>query len=247
MQILNLGCGSKVSGYPGVTNIDWSIMLRIRTNPLLRLSAKLFLSGERLRRFKALPNNVMVHNLRHGIPFLNASVDAVYHSHVLEHIDREGAGPFLVECARVLRPGGIIRIVVPNFERYCHDYLEHIGVCEREGTRAIVGHDHYLEPLLSQSVRREACGTSQQKPVRRAIENLLLGDARRRGETHQWAYDRFNLTSLLLLAGFKDPEVRTFNSSAIPHWAELELDRNADGSEYKPGSLYMEAFISESA
>lgn len=241
MKILNLGCGSKASSYPGVINVDWSIMLRIRTHPVLRSIAPLLLKGGRLRRFRALPDNLLVHDLSHGIPFPDASVDVVYHSHMLEHLDREVAGQFLAECGRVLCPGGVIRIVVPDIERCCRDYLLHVEVCEREGAPAIAEHDRYLEPILLQSVRREAYGTSQQKPLRRSIENLLLGDARERGETHQWMYDRFNLTALLLSSGFVEPVVQSFASSAIPNWEKIGLDFNENGREYKSGSLYMEA------
>lgn len=241
MKILNLGCGSKTSSYPGIINIDWSIMLRIRTHPVLRTIAPLFLNGGRLRRFRALPDNLLVHDFSHGIPFPDANVDVVYHSHVLEHLDRKIAGQFLAECGRVLCPGGIIRIVVPDFERCCRDYLSHVQVCERDGTSAIADHDHYLEPILLQSVRREAYGSSQQKTMRRSIENLLLGDARKRGETHQWMYDRFNLAALLLSSGFVGPVVKSYASSTIPDWENIGLDVNENGSEYKPGSLYMEA------
>ena len=240
MKILNLGCGTKTSAHPSVVNIDWSILLRIRSNPILRMLAPMLLNGERLRRFQSLPVNLMVHDLSRGIPFPDASVDVVYHSHVLEHLDRDVACGFIQECARVLRPGGLIRVVVPDFERYCRSYLDHVALCEKEGEE-IGEHDSLLEPLLLMSVRREAHGTSQQRPFRRFVENRLLGDARKRGETHQWMYDRFNLAALLQSCGFTDPCVRSFDRSALDDWQLLGLDKDEAGNEYKPESLYMEA------
>ncbi|WP_211255003.1 class I SAM-dependent methyltransferase [Nevskia soli] len=242
MKILNLGCGTKVSPHPDVVNIDWSILLRIRSNFLLRAVAPILLNGDRLRRFNSLPNNLMVHDLSRGIPFPANSVDVVYHSHVLEHLDRGIAKEFVAECARVLRPGGIIRIAVPDYERYCRTYLEHVELCAVDGGHAtIADHDALFEPLLKMSVLREAHGTSTQRPLRRFIENLLLGDARKRGETHQWMYDRFNLSWLLQSCGFIQPAVRTFDTSNIPDWLNLRLDCDDAGDEYKPESLYMEA------
>lgn len=241
MKILNLGCGTKTSPHTSVVNIDWSILLRIRDNPVLKSLAPLLLNDERLSRFQALPENLMVHDLARGIPFPDASVDAVYHSHVLEHLDRDVARGFIQECARVLRPGGVIRIVIPDFERYCRNYLDHVGLCERLGQEAISQHDNFFEPMLLMSVRREAHGTSQQRPLRRFVENLLLGDARKRGETHQWMYDRFNLAALLESCGFTNPCVRSFDHSGIDDWASLGLDMDESGNEYKPESLYMEA------
>jgi SAM-dependent methyltransferase len=208
---------------------------------MLRGLAPVLLNGERLRRFHALPDNLMVHDLSLGIPFPDASVDVVYHSHVLEHLDRDVAPGFIRECARVLRTGGTIRVVVPDFERYCRNYLDHVDLCEGGEASVIGEHDRMFEPLLLQSVCREASGTSQQRPLRRFAENLALGDARKRGQTHQWMYDRFNLAALLQTCGFSDPCVRSFDHSAIDDWNLLGLDMDESRNEYKPESLYMEA------
>lgn len=105
MQILNLGCGTKISANPSVVNIDWSITLRLQKNPVLRKMVLLTLQGERRKRFASLSDNVMVCNLANGIPFASDSVDAVYHSHMLEHLDRNVAPRFLAEAKRVLKAG----------------------------------------------------------------------------------------------------------------------------------------------
>jgi SAM-dependent methyltransferase len=238
--ILNLGCGSKTSAHPDVVNVDWSIVLYIRKNPLLRAIAPLLLNGARLSRLKSLPSNIVVHDLRKGIPFESGSVDAVYHSHVLEHFDRDAAPRFLAEVTRVLKPGGIHRIVVPDLETQCRDYLKSLEACAIDPSRA-GQHDERVAALLEQSVRREASGTSRQKPLRRRVENLLLGDARKRGETHQWMYDRVNLASLLSRLGYRGVRVRSYRQSGIPDWERIGLDLDAQAAEYKPGSLYVEA------
>ncbi len=240
MRILNLGCGTKTSRDAAVINIDWSVYLRLKKNPVLRAVAPLILRGERLDRFRSLPVNVMVHNLTNGIPFDSDSVDAVYHSHVLEHFDRDAAKKFLLEVRRVLKPGGIQRIVVPDLEEICRTYLAHIPVCEKD-PREAARHDSYIASLIEQSVRKAAHGTSRQKPFRRRIENLLLGDARKRGETHQWLYDRISLSALLIDLGYREPRVQRFNMSLIPGWNERGLDLDDQGREYKPASLYIEA------
>jgi SAM-dependent methyltransferase len=56
-------------------------------------------------------------DLLQGVPYPDASVDEILASHFLEHLKlRSEAIPFLRECERVLRPGGILSIITPDFE-----------------------------------------------------------------------------------------------------------------------------------
>lgn len=241
MQILNLGCGTKVSKRQEVINIDWSIYLRVKRNPFLRLFVPLLFRGARLQQYLELGDNVMTHNLANGIPFPDASVDVAYHSHVLEHLDPPIAERFLLEIKRVLKPGGILRIAVPDMESVCRRYLEHINIATRDPIESSI-HDTYIAAIIGQCVQREASGSSRQSPTRRLIENLLLGDARKRGQTHQWMYDRVSLCALLQRLGYKEPKVFTFNTSMIPDWHTYGFDQSSEG-EYIPGSLYIEACV----
>ena len=240
MRILNLGCGHKVSVHLDVVNIDWSMNLRIRKSQLLSTLAHLVLSRARRERLARLPANIQAHDLSRGIPFGDNTVDAIFHSNMLEHLERHVAPIFLAEALRVLKPGGIHRIVVPDFELACAAYLADIRRCVEDPSLA-PHHDEHIALVLEQSVRREATGTSLQAPVRRFIENLVLGDARRRGETHQWMYDQINLPALLKRLGYRTVSAMTYTTSHIPDWAGYGLDTNADGSEYAPGSMYVEA------
>lgn len=230
--ILNLGCGTRTS--PMTVNIDFSIYQRLHTSKMGRVAAKLVLNGERRTRFEAMTGNIVVHDLRRGIPAISNSVDAVYHSHILEHIDRFAVPAFMAEVLRVLRPGGIHRIVVPDLEGAVRVYLANLDNKSDD-------HDLSIEPFLEQSVRRKASGTSNQGPMRQRVENLLLGGARRRGETHQWMYDWLNLGQLLAATGFTDVRRVDEKTSAISEWNETGLDVVGDGSPYKPESLWMEA------
>lgn len=240
MQILNLGSGTKTSTDLDVTNVDWSIYLRLKRRTLGRWLAPLLLRGTRKERFERLPPNTVAHDLSKGIPFPDGSVDVVYHSHLLEHLDRPVASEFMGEVRRVLKPGGVQRVVVPDLERLCRDLLEHLERCSSDPDER-AAHDEYVAELIEQSVRREAYGMRGQRGPWRAVERLLVGDARRRGETHQWLYDRANLSALLERTGFAEIAVRSFDTSRIEDWQRYGLDLDASGREYKPGSLYVEA------
>lgn len=62
-------------------------------------------------------------DLRHGLPFGDASFERVYCSHVLEHFSYPDLRRLLVEVRRVLRPGGQFLITVPNAALYVDAYL----------------------------------------------------------------------------------------------------------------------------
>lgn len=238
MLVLNLGCGYQTSDR--CTNIDWSIPVRLKGSRLGRRIAPVLLSGDRLAAYQRMSDNVMRHDLRKGIPFPDESADVVYHSHVLEHIDREAVPGFLAEIHRVLKPGGVHRIVVPDLEAQARSYLDTLEKALSNGDGA-QAHEESVHTLIEQMVRREAWGTSQRGPVRRWLENRVLGDARSRGETHQWMWDRVSLPHELTVAGFRDPQVVSNTESRVPDWRGYGLDETPDGGEYKPGSLYVEA------
>lgn len=237
MKILNLACGIKTSDL--AINIDWSMYFVIRKNKFLSACARLYMNKERIAKLNNIPNNILVHDLRKGIPFENNSIDVVYHSHFLEHLERDQAFKFMIEIKRVLKAGAVHRIVVPDFERLCKNYLEHLKLCE--DPKESCHHDDYIAAIIRQCVDKEVFGARDRKPWVRFFENFILGDARRRGEAHLWMYDRITLPELLKKAGFKDINIEQYNTSYISNWNEIGLDLNNDGKEYKPGSLYIEA------
>jgi SAM-dependent methyltransferase len=51
-----------------------------------------------------------------NLPYKEDSVDLIYASHVLEYFDRQEATALLSKWYSKLKPGGILRLAVPNFE-----------------------------------------------------------------------------------------------------------------------------------
>ena len=62
-------------------------------------------------------------DLRNGLPYPDGSISTVYSSHVLEHFYPDELHTILCECHRVLRPGGGLRIVVPDMGGAVRAYL----------------------------------------------------------------------------------------------------------------------------
>jgi SAM-dependent methyltransferase len=117
---VNLGSGLYVA--PGWINIDGSIKAALAgcPEPLLRLayrSLSMPAVGSEEEFIALLKNHVFVHhNLRHGIPLPDYCADFAYSSHVLHHLYYEQAAALLKDVHRILRPGGVARIVVPDLE-----------------------------------------------------------------------------------------------------------------------------------
>lgn len=79
-------------------------------------------------RLYANPNNaegtlLLNHDLRFGIPSAPGSLDAVYHSHMLEHLSYTDGLIFLGKIYEAMKPGGLHRILVPDLEAFSKAYV----------------------------------------------------------------------------------------------------------------------------
>lgn len=91
--------------------------------------------------------DITVHNLRRPLFFPDSQFEFVYLSHVLEHFRWQEGASLLKECFRVLRPGGVLRVVVPDLvhhvDRYnqgalkAQDFLSELSTCAPEQPNAL--------------------------------------------------------------------------------------------------------------
>jgi predicted SAM-dependent methyltransferase len=68
--------------------------------------------------------DILAHDLSERLPFDDNIFEVVYLSQVLEHIYKTDSPRLIGECYRVLKKGGIIRIVVPDLEDIVNNYLQ---------------------------------------------------------------------------------------------------------------------------
>lgn len=73
--------------------------------------------------FHAHSPDVRKVNILLGLPFKDNSFDVIYTSHFIEHLSQKQASFILRECYRVLKRNGIMRVVVPDLENICSEYL----------------------------------------------------------------------------------------------------------------------------
>lgn len=228
---LRVNLGSGQFGFDGWVNVDWD--LKIRWHRWLGLAGALrslhVMSQATYDMYRAVkvPPNFLAWNFgKRPLPFATGSAEVLYTSHVLEHFPRWQAEAILREACRVLRPGGLIRVIVPDLEVLCRRYLISRGepagplpeaqqkpMDDREFNSVFYTKDHVVQVKSSLDMR---------------IAGLF---------PHMYIFDFDDMAALLTAAGFLHPRKLAFRQGRCP---ELErLDNNPDVSLYveaeKPG------------
>jgi SAM-dependent methyltransferase len=109
--------------------------------------------------FSSTAPGVRAYDLRRGIPFPDASFNVVYHSHLLEHFPKQMAPAFLGECHRVLKPGGVIRVAVPDLEQIARLYLEALENAVKGIPGSRENYDWMVLEMYDQAVRELSGGS----------------------------------------------------------------------------------------
>src|SRR5688572_2806566 len=128
LPYLNIGCG--FTFHKSMVNIDF-----ISTAP-----------------------EVKAHNLLQGIPFGDNKFEAVYHSHVLEHFQKKDGDKLISECYRVLKPGGICRIAIPDLEQIARNYIKYLEAALNNEPGAKEKYDWTMLEMYDQVVRTKGGG-----------------------------------------------------------------------------------------
>jgi predicted SAM-dependent methyltransferase len=117
--------------------------------------------------------DVVACDLRRKWPLRNESAKYIFAEHVFEHFGYpDEIGHVLRECYRILRPGGTLRVIVPNAERYLRAYAED-----------------------DENFIREVGGESASSL---SVVNIMM----RENGFHKYAYDYGELERVLKSAGF---------------------------------------------
>lgn len=61
-------------------------------------------------------------DLRHPLRINDNTIDGIFSEHTLEHLGFADAQKLLAECYRILKPGGLLRIIVPDVELFVRNY-----------------------------------------------------------------------------------------------------------------------------
>jgi SAM-dependent methyltransferase len=134
---------------------------------------------------------VIAHDLRRGLPFTDNTFDVVYHSHVLEHFPKNNVRHFMRECFRVLRPGGILRVVVPDLEGIVRQYLDALQQADTGHPSLEANYDWMMLELYDQTVRTFSGGEMGRALSRPEVRNNAFVRARLGAEVEAYETPRF--------------------------------------------------------
>lgn len=207
---INVGCG--MSPTPGWVNLDNSPAVRLARQPIRRWLLKAFgLLGQHQLEYIRYCQQ---HEIRHAdglkLPFPDGTVEVIYTSHTLEHLDREDAKAFIAGAFRKLSPGGVLRIAVPDLRYYAEKYLQD-GELE-----SFLFYLHMIGPPTR---------TLKQKLVQLAVGK----------RHHQWMYDGPHLTGLLTAAGYTNVRVLKPGETTVTNPGSLNLHERVPESLFVEG------------
>jgi predicted SAM-dependent methyltransferase len=139
---------------------------------------------------------VFAWDCRRSLPLADRAAAGVRAEHYVEHLDpREELPAFLADVRRVLRPGAVLRVIVPDAERYLRAYCQ--------------GDDRALREL----------GVPDPFPDDLPTRMDVVNHAFHQWHEHRWGYDFDALAHRLRAAGFTRVERMAFQLSLDPRLA----------------------------
>ncbi len=208
MQRINVGCGQ--SPIIGWRNFDNSLSLLISKIPFLPILLRnLGILEEEHYHFIEFArfNKIEYGDAAKGLPIPDGSVDVLYSSHMLEHLDRTEVDMFLKDASRMLCDGGIIRLSVPDLKKHVEQYI-------KSGNA-----DAFLEATLLCAPRP--------KTIAQRLRVFVAG-----ARHHQWMYDAVSLSKLLEKHGFVKSRFFQAGETNIENYEPLNLYERASESVY---------------
>lgn len=97
-------------------------------------------------------------DVRSPIPLPNGSVDMCYSSHLLEHLAPKDAERFLREQHRILKPGGVIRVAVPDLGTLCETFVDREARALAGDEQAVFELEYTYLEMFDQALRTTAGG-----------------------------------------------------------------------------------------
>jgi predicted SAM-dependent methyltransferase len=215
MLKLNLGCGSVRP--LGWVNTDSSLNAHLQRIPLIgKAISKL------LGKVEYDSNNLVYMNLNKNWSYADNSVDIIYASHLFEHLSLQSTTLFLREAYRCLKPGGVIRIVVPDLYKIALKYLEEYNTSSVEDPTTFI--------MWAINMHREGqYGTP-------SFFKKIIYEMQGYPHQHKYMYDAKSLSNKIKSAGFINIQSLEYGFSNL-----IQDIKDVEGRKESYLSVYVEA------
>lgn len=193
---VQIGCGFAAA--QGWLNFDASPTLRVERLPLVGSAI-----GRLAGNASAFPVDVRYGDIVKGLPLAPDSVDAIYASHVLEHLSLADMRTALARCFEYLRPGGVFRLIVPDLEARARLYVESLNRGD--------------EAASLRFMRSCFLGAETRPKGFLGVVRAVIGNS-----GHLWMWDEASMRHELANIGFEKTRRATFGDSDDAMFARVE-------------------------
>ena len=128
-----------------------------------------FKISRRLVKYNNIDENRIINAMGENIPFIDDTFDVVFSTNVLEHV--KDPVKVLSEALRVLKPGGILQIIYPNYHSYYdgHYNIIHPPIPSNKFFQWYVKTFFCRDPAFAKTLRTELNVKWTQKNIKKLI------------------------------------------------------------------------------
>jgi predicted SAM-dependent methyltransferase len=193
---IQYGCG--LSAPMGWRNFDASPTLRFERLPVIGR----FYTKNDIR----FPMNVEYGDIVKGLPIEINSCKGIYCSHILEHLSLNDFRIALKNTYRILQPGGVFRLVLPDLEYYINQY-----------------HNNNSTDAALLFMQETSLGYEHRPKKLKSFISSWIGNSH-----HFWMWDYKSISQELLNAGFANVQRANYNSSKDSYFKSVEEESRWD-------------------
>ncbi|MCK5449773.1 methyltransferase domain-containing protein [Candidatus Pacearchaeota archaeon] len=135
---------------------------------------------------------IIHHDINYGLPFEDSIVKNIFTSHFIEHLTKEQSKKVLNECYRILKKGGILRIICPSLDEEVAKIQKDILDYKKTNNAEI------MQKHLTFS------------------EKIFMFKYHNRFAFHRYIYNFEEMEKILLEIGFKEVKKCNFKEGKMP-------------------------------
>lgn len=128
-------------------------------------------------------------DIKLGIPFPDNSLEGIYSSHFIEHLDYQTAIHYLKESYRVLKPGGVLRTICPDLSIWINKLYDN---------------DKNFFDVYKGLISNEFTQNTTREFHTKLTSNIQLFNAMIYNWDHKWMWDLESLSLELERIGYSD-------------------------------------------